>query len=117
MHSMIYIYRLKRDRLDSFLDIQRQAAAIYKEHGALDDETLQAVDLTPRYGCAGFADAFSAADDETICVGLARYRDRAHHDEVMARVNADPRIDTLFAEVTDVIDLAHVVLGEFERVV
>ncbi len=27
------------------------------------------------------------------------------------------RIDDLFAQVTDVIDLAHVALGEFERVV
>jgi uncharacterized protein YbaA (DUF1428 family) len=79
-------------------------------------DTLGAVDVSPRYGCRGFGDAFGAGDD-AVLVGLARFRDRAHHDEVMARVNDDPRIDALFEQVSAVIDIGSVALGEFHRVV
>lgn len=116
MHTIVYVYRVAPDRVDDFLEIQRAAARIYVEHGALDDETLGAVDLSPRYGCRGFADAFGAGDD-AVLIGLARFRDRAHHDEVMERVNRDARIDALFEQVGAVLDLGEVALGEFRRVV
>lgn len=116
MHTIVSVYRVAPERVDDFLEIQRAAARIYVEHGALDDETLGAVDLSPRYGCRGFADAFDAGDD-AVLIGLARFRDRAHHDEVMARVNDDPRIDALFEQVSAVVDIGAVALGEFRRVV
>lgn len=64
-------------------------------HGATDDETLSAIDVSPQYGCRGFGEALGAGDDEAVLIGLSRFRDRVHHDAVMERVNADPRIDTL----------------------
>ncbi len=116
MHTIVYVYRLAPERVDDFVEIQRAAAQIYVEHGALDDETLLAVDLSPRYGCRGFADALGAGDD-AVLIGLARFRDRAHHDEVMGRVNDDPRIDALFEQVSQVVDIGAVALGEFRRIV
>ena len=116
MHTIVYVYRVAPDKVDDFLRIQRAAAAIYVEHGALDDETLAPIDLVPKYGLLGMAEAVDAGDD-AVLLGLARFRDRAHHDEVMERVNADARIDALFEEVGQVIELGRVAMGEFERVI
>lgn len=116
MHVIVSVFRMAPERVNVFIEIQRAAARIYVEHGALDDETLGAVDLSARYGCRGFAEAVDAGDD-AVLVGLTRFRDRAHHDEVMERVNADPRIDALFDQVSAVIEVSNVALGEFERII
>jgi len=115
--TITYVYRMPPDRVDEFVRIQRAAAAIYVEHGAVDDETLVATDVSPRYGCRGLGEAIGAGTGEAVLIGLSRFRDRAHHDEVMERVNADPRIDDLFAEVGDVIRIDQIARGEFERIV
>ncbi len=117
MFTIVYVYRLPPDRVDEFIRIQRAAAAIYVEHGAVDDETLSAVDVSPQYGCRGFGEAFGAAPDEAVLLGISRFRDRSHHDEVMAKVNDDPRIDELFAEVTEVVRIDEIARGEFERAI
>ena len=116
MHVIVSLFRVAPDRADTFVEIQREAARIYVEHGALDDETLGAVDLSARYGCRGFGEAIDAGDD-VVFVGVTRFRDRAHHDEVMERVNSDPRIDALFAQVSSVVEVSDVAIGEFERIV
>lgn len=117
MFTIAYVYRMPPDRVDEFVRIQRAAAAIYLEHGAVDDETLSAVDVSPQYGCRGFGEAFGAGADEAVLIGLSRFRDREHHDEVMERVNADPRIEGLFAEVGEVIRIDEIARGEFARLI
>lgn len=117
MFTVAYLYRIDERVVDDFLRIQRDAAAIYVEHGALEDETLVGVDLAAQYGCQGFGDAIGAAAGQRVFIGLARFRDRTHHDEVMERVDADPRIDALFAEVGDVVSIAEIARGEFDRIV
>lgn len=92
-------------------------AAIYKAHGAVEDITYAPADLTPKYGCTGFPEALAPAPDEVILVEITSFRDRAHHDEVMARVDADERVLALYREVSGIIDVARVVRGEFDRAV
>ncbi|MBE3597537.1 MAG: DUF1428 family protein [Limnochordaceae bacterium] len=113
----IYICRVPRARVDPFLRIQQEAAELYKTHGALDDITWTPADLAPKYGCIGFQDALSPGGDEVILVGISIFRDRAYHDEVMARVDADERIVTLYRELTQLIDVSKVVRGEFDRAI
>ena len=117
MYISIYIYRVPRSNVDDFLRVQREAAEIYLRHGALDDATYSAANLEAKYGCASFGDAFDVGEDEVILFGISRFRDRAHHDEVMAEVDSDDKINGLYDKVTTLLDVGRIVRGEFERVV
>ena len=117
MYTSIYIYRVSKKNVDAFLRVQREAATIYEHYGALDDVTYVTSDLKAKYGCVAFGDALGIAEDEVILVGISSFRDRTHHDEVMAKVDSDKRIEELYAEVTALLDVGRVVRGEFERMV
>jgi uncharacterized protein YbaA (DUF1428 family) len=113
--SSIYLYPVPEDRADDFLRIQRAVLEIYLAYGVLDDITFRPVDLTGKYGCAGFERAVDLRPGETVYVSVSHFRDRAHHDEVMARVDDDPRVNGLFDEIQTILDLCRIVRGEFER--
>ena len=117
MYVSIYIYRVPRENAAAFLDVQKEAAAIYKRHGALVDETYALASLEAKYGCAAFAQALDVEKGEEVFFGLSRFRDRAHHDEVMTQVDGDERINELYDEVTKLLDVGRVVRGEFESAV
>jgi uncharacterized protein YbaA (DUF1428 family) len=117
MFTSIYIYRVPCENVESFLQVQREAAAIYRALGALDDETFAPADLEPKYGCTDFPSALAVGEGEEIFISLSRFRDRAHHDEVMRLVDADERINRLYEEVTMLLEVGRVVRGEFRRIV
>ena len=117
MYTSLYIYRVPRDNVAAFLCVQREAAAIYCQYGALGDETFGPCNLEAKYGCMPFPAAFELEEGEDVFVSLSRFRDLAHHDEVMSRVDADDRIGELYEQVTGLLDIRRVMRGEFERVV
>jgi uncharacterized protein YbaA (DUF1428 family) len=117
MFASVYIYRVPRESVQAFLRVQRQAAKITRQYGALDDETWGPVDLAAKYGCSAFGDSLTVAQGEDVFLGLSRFRDEAHHDEVMQQIDSDPRINELYDELTGLLDVRRVVRGEFERVV
>jgi uncharacterized protein YbaA (DUF1428 family) len=117
MFTSIYIYRVPKENVDAFLRIQQEAAEIYQRYGALADETFAPVDLEAKYGCVPFFKALDVEEDEVIFIGLSRFRDRAHHDQVMSQVDADERIGDLYGQVTKLLDISRVVRGEFERAI
>jgi uncharacterized protein YbaA (DUF1428 family) len=117
MFSSIYMYRVPRENFEAFLRVQREAAVIYQEYGALGDETFAPANLKPKYGCIAFPAAFEVKEGEELLISLSRFRDRAHHDEIMKLVDADDRIDRLYEQVTRLVEVDRVVRGEFERVV
>lgn len=113
MFVTVYVYRVADDHVDRVLEINAAASARYVELGALDDQTLATVDAGPKYGCAGLAELIEVAEGEQLFFGLATFRDAEHHAEVMAAVDADPIIDDLFAQMTDVVDLTRFVRADF----
>lgn len=117
MYVSVYIYRVPRENVAGFLHVQKEAAAIYQRYGALVDETYGLVPLEAKYGCSTFPQALDVGKGEEVFFGLSRFRDRAHHDEVMAQVDRDERINELYDEVTKLVDVARVVRGEFELAV
>jgi uncharacterized protein YbaA (DUF1428 family) len=117
MYSSIYIYCVAVERVAAFLRVQQAALTIYREYGAIDDATYAPTDLTAQYGSVGFTDIIAVAANEQIYISVSSFRDRAHHDQVMAQVDADPRIDQLYQEMLGIIDISRMVRGEFQRVV
>jgi len=116
MYATIYIYRVPRRNRDAFLRVQKEAGEIYRSYGALADETYASVQVEGKYGCATFPQVLEVGEDEEVFLGLSRFRDRAHHDEVMAEVDKDDRSNELYSGVVTLLDISRVVRGEFERV-
>ncbi len=117
MFSSIYIYRVPQSKIDEFLRIQTAAAIIYRRYGALDDETFAPVNLDAKYGCMALYDEIALGPDEQLFISASRFRDRAHHDVVMAQVDNDPEITELYQQITQILDVSRILRGEFERVV
>lgn len=117
MYISIYIFRVFKKNVKTFLRVQRKAAEIYKDYGALDDITYAAVNLKVKYGCAAFGDVLDVSEDEVVLIEISSFRDHIHHDEVMAKVDSDERIEELYTEVTTLLDAGRIVRGEFESVV
>jgi uncharacterized protein YbaA (DUF1428 family) len=119
VYTSIYLYRLLRENAEAFLQVQRDAAdiyrQIYRQCGALKEETFAPFDLNAKYGCLAFTDVLELTEGEVLFVGLSRFRDKAHHDEVMAKVDRDARIEQLFEQVTGLLEMSRLVRGEFER--
>lgn len=113
MYTVIYLFPVPIAKVDAFLRVQREAGKIYMQYGALSDETLEPLDLQAAYGCAGFADTLALKGDEDLYMGLSRFRDLAHHDEVMAKVDTDARIGVLYDEMLNVLEMPRVVRGAF----
>ncbi len=116
MLVQLYIYRVLKENVSAFLQIQKEAASLYKKYGALDDETFRTSNLESKYGCIAFPDVLKIKDDELIFFSLTRFHNRSHEDQVMAKVNSDERINELYDRVTHLIEINRVVRGEFELV-
>ena len=86
------------------LDVQR--ALSYVEARA-DDVTMGTLTSFPR--------ALQLTDDEVVYIAFATYRDRAHRDEVSAKVMADPRLEVMMAESP--VDGKRMIFGGFTSVV
>ncbi len=117
MYASIYIYRLPRAHLAAFLEVQQAAREIYCRYGAKDDETWAPTQLEAKYGCTAFPAVLETAQDEVVVISLSRFHDRAHHDAVMALVDADESMSALYQQVGRLMDIGQIVRGEFERCV
>ena len=117
MYISIYIFRVSKKNVNQFLQIQRKTAEIYKQYGALQDITYVSADLKAKYGCAAFGDIFNVSKDEVVLIEISSFRNRAHHNEVMKKVDSDEQIEKLYAEVTKLLEVGRIVRGEFESVV
>lgn len=116
MYSSIYIFRVPRGDLEAFLTMQTEAARIYKKHGAIDDVTYLQDNLEEKYGCASFKDLLGSEKDELILIGISMFRNKEHHDKTMESIDSDRRINELYDEVADLLDLGTAIRGEFSRV-
>lgn len=117
MYTVVYLFPVHRSNVPTFLRVQKEAGEIYLRYGALADETLAPVDVGTAYGCAGFSGLLELREGEDLYVGLSRFHDRAHHDAVMAEVDADVRIDALYTEMSNVLEMPRVVRGAFSGAV
>lgn len=55
-------------------------------------------------------------ENETLMCSVSTFISKHHHDMVMEKVDSDVRIEELYTEMFNVIDMSRVVRGEFEKV-
>jgi len=104
----IYLLPVRAARLE---DYKRQAetfGAVARERGALSYREFRGDDL---------AEGFSVGDGELLTAAVVEFESRAHRDEVMGNVMADPRVVALSEGDDQIADMSQMRYGGFETIV
>lgn len=116
MYCAVYLYPVAKVNEQKFIDINKSAGRIYMKYGAVNDQTFQGSLVEEMYGCQGMVAAVELHENEKVMLGISTFHSKAHHDEVMDRVDQDEEVNELYLEMTKTIDISRVVRGEFEEV-
>jgi len=108
------VIAVPKDMIDEYEKIARDAAAVWREYGALS--VLECVADDVPYGeLTSFPRAVHATDDETVIFSWITYESREARDEVNKKVMADPR---MAGEMSDMpFDGKRLIYGGFRTLV
>lgn len=109
-----YVLPVVTARIADYIAIAEESALIWRELGALSVMEARAVDA-PVGEVTSFPRSVALTPEETVFVAYVTFRDRAHRDAVMARMEAHPRMMELFN--TAPVDGKRMIWGGFEVVV
>jgi uncharacterized protein YbaA (DUF1428 family) len=87
-----FVVPVPKKNLDQYRELARKAAAIWREHGALEYREWIADDVKPGK-LTSFPQSVNLEEDETVVFAWIIYKSRAHRDEVNAKVMKDPRMN------------------------
>jgi uncharacterized protein YbaA (DUF1428 family) len=90
----IMVIPVPLDRLDDYLELARQAAVVWRDHGALSVQEAVADDLSPGK-VSSFPRAVQLQDGETVVVTHVLFADKDARDRIGAAAYADPRMQTI----------------------
>lgn len=108
-----FLLAISADKLEQYTQMATKAAAIWKEHGAIEvwecvSDDLDNVDMRP------FRQAAGASDDELVIFSWISYPDKASRDRINAKVMADPRLQ---GNCEDIFDFTRMSWGGFRPIV
>jgi len=111
-----FVIPIAQDKLEAYRAMAEKAAAIWKEHGALDyveavGDDLDVKDQVP------FPKLASAQDGETVVLAYIVFESRAQRDAVNAKVMADPRIQAMCDPANPPFDFKRMAYGGFRVIV
>ncbi|WP_296596975.1 DUF1428 family protein [Phenylobacterium sp.] len=86
-----FVLAVPKANIEAYRAMATLGGKVWMEHGALSYVETFADDV-PYGELTSFPRAVQAKDDEVVVFSWATYRDRAHRDEVMAKVMADERL-------------------------
>jgi uncharacterized protein YbaA (DUF1428 family) len=86
-----FVLPVPKDKLDAYKALARKASEVWMEYGALSYVECVADDA-PYGELTSFPRAVQLTDDEVVIFSWITYKDRAHRDEIMAKVMADERL-------------------------
>lgn len=103
----IYLLPVPEQRIDEYREQASAFGAIAKEHGALRYREFRGEDL---------GDFPSPPEGTLQTAAVVEFSSRAHRDEVMDKVMADPRVKEM-ADGEQIADLSQMRFGGFEAFV
>jgi uncharacterized protein YbaA (DUF1428 family) len=111
-----YVLPVSKEKIETYRRIAEKAAAVWKEHGALEyreciGEDLDVKELVP------FPRVVELRPDETVVFAWIVFKSREHRDEVNAKVMQDPRIAESMGSNAMPFDSKRMVYGGFEVLV
>ena len=102
--------------MDIFLKITNEAGAIYRRYGAINSGTMRVTEATAKYGCMGLTNVVAVDTGEELFIGVDSFRNSEECRSLMTKIDADPRINELYQQIKDVVELARVIRWEAEDV-
>lgn len=111
-----FVLPLAKDKIEDYRAVATKAAAIWKEHGALEYIEAAGDDLEIE-GHVSFRKAAGADDRETVVFAYIVYESREHRDAVNAKVMADPRLQEMCGSEQAPFDYRRMAYGGFRTIV
>ncbi len=111
-----FLIPVPSNNMDAYKKIAEQAAAVWKDHGALDYCEAVADDLEHEE-VTSFRTSAGAKPDETVVFAWIVYASREHRDTVNAAVMADPRMADMMSPDMQVFDCKRMAYGGFRLLV
>lgn len=109
-----FVVPVSKANVEAYRKMAREAGEVWKEYGALAFVECVADDV-PDGELTSFPRAVQAKEDETVVFSWIVYPSRKDRDEILAKVMADPRIDTDPAKMP--FDGKRMIYGGFQPIV
>ena len=111
-----FLLPIAKDHIEHYLSLAEKAAAVWKEHGALEyvetvGDDLEVQDQLP------FTQVAGAGENETVVLAYIVYESREHRDAVNAKVFADPRLQEMCSPDSAPFDFKRMAYGGFKSIV
>lgn len=91
-----YAYKVPKNNVDQYFDIQRRTKQVYL-----------------RYGCTAY-EVFKSDDD--WCLEICRFNDREHYENVTKSVDLDPEIEILWKEFCTIVEKEKIATKKYEKI-
>jgi len=109
-----FVLAVPKARLDAYRALAERAAAVWREHGALQVRECVAEDVKPGE-LTSFPQSVQLKDDEVVVFSWISFASRAARDEINAKVMKDPRLDMEPSQMP--FDAKRMIYGGFEVIV
>ena len=108
-----FVVPVPKANIEAYRAQAEQMGALFREHGALQYCESKADDVKPGK-LTSFPQSVLLKDDEIVVFAWIVYASRAHRDEVVAKVMADPRMAQLYDMANLPFDAKRMFFGGFE---
>jgi uncharacterized protein YbaA (DUF1428 family) len=111
-----FVIPIATENIPAYQEMAAQAAAVWKEHGALEYVEAVGDDLAVEQQVP-FPRMAGAHTGETVILSYIVYQSREHRDAVNAKVMADPRIQAMCNPEDAPFDFKRMAYGGFRTIV
>ncbi len=111
-----FVLSVPRDKIEAYRAVATRAAAVWKDHGALEyreciGDDVDVKDQVPFPRMAG------TKDDEVVVFSYVVYPSRAVRDAANEKIMTDPRIAEMCEETRGIFDCQRMAFGGFQTMV
>ena len=107
-----FVVPVPEDSLETYLRTAREAAAIWREHGALEVRECIADDV-PMGDVTSFPRSVQVEEGETVVFSWILFESREHRDRVNADVMKDERFNAMMTPEAMPVDGKRMIFGGF----
>ena|SRR6266851_3018778 len=110
-----YVLPVPKKNVEAYRRLARQAAKVWRKHGALEYRECVGDDLKNRWG-KSFPRQIKTKPGETVVFSWIVFKSRAHRDRVNAKVMKDPSVANMAPESMP-FDMKRMLYGGFKEIV
>lgn len=108
-----FVVPVPRDKVPQYLELARMAAAVWREHGALEYRECLGDDLQIE-GVLPFPQMAGCGPDETVFFSWAVFASKEARDAANAKIHTDPRLREICGSADLPFDVKRMAYGGFQ---